>query len=121
MQRLHIRTVLCLVFELAAFEGPLAAYLLRIRALVRNCLPRLRDSDPLTAGVLIKGHYGDARRNPLIKVAPDAAAAMVSYGMAPAARARNQRRGHHERGPGKVRRSASIGSNTGTSKARPAR
>ena len=47
---------------------------------------------PVTAGLLDKSPCGDARSNPLIKIARDAAADMVRYasefGMSPAARAR---------------------------------
>jgi P27 family predicted phage terminase small subunit len=106
MRRLHIRTVLCLIFEARGIRGTARAYCCayaRWRT-AEELLARMRDSDPQTAGVLIKGHYGDARRNPLIKVAADAAADMMSYaaqfGVAPAARGRISAGGTHEPGPG---------------------
>ena len=47
--------------------------------------------DEATNGLLVRGPYGDARQNPLVKIARNAASDMVGYanqfGMGPAARA----------------------------------
>ena len=55
-------------------------------------LARMAESDPVTHALLIKSSDGNPRRNPLVKIAADAAADMVSYagefGMTPVARSR---------------------------------
>jgi len=73
---------------------PLAAYCVayaRWRQ-AEEALAKMGEKDPVTAGMLIKGSLGDARVNPLVRVAASAADAMVSFaghfGMSPAARAR---------------------------------
>lgn len=66
-------------------------------------LARMAAGDPLMAGLLVKGPYGDARRDPLLRVAAAAAADMVraEFGMGPAARARIGTGVGHEPPPGK--------------------
>ena len=55
-------------------------------------LARMAESDPVTHALLIKSSDGNPRRNPLVKIAADAAADMVSlageFGMTPVARSR---------------------------------
>jgi P27 family predicted phage terminase small subunit len=55
-------------------------------------LARMAQSNPVTSGLLIKTAAGDPRRNPIIKVARDAAADMLrfagEFGLTPVARAR---------------------------------
>jgi P27 family predicted phage terminase small subunit len=52
----------------------------------------MAERDPLTSGLLVKRTDGNAARNPLVRIAADAADDMVSFashfGMTPAARAR---------------------------------
>lgn len=55
-------------------------------------LAAMADRDPTTHGLLIRTMDGNARRNPLVKIAADAAADMVrfasEFGLTPIARAR---------------------------------
>jgi P27 family predicted phage terminase small subunit len=55
-------------------------------------LARVAANDPTTHGLLVKRQDGNAARNPLVKIAADAASDMVRYagefGFSPAARAR---------------------------------
>jgi P27 family predicted phage terminase small subunit len=57
-----------------------------------ECIARLAEADPVMHGLLVKGADGNPRRNPLVKIAADAAADMVAYaanfGMTPVARSR---------------------------------
>jgi P27 family predicted phage terminase small subunit len=77
---------------------PLAAYC-QSYAMWRDAeelLAQMRARDPLTKGLLVKTQAGDARINPLAKLARLAARDMVRYsaefGFSPAARARIRRR-----------------------------
>jgi P27 family predicted phage terminase small subunit len=74
--------------------NPLAAY---CQAYARwreaeEVLAEMKARDPLTKGLLVKTVAGDARRNPLVKIAADAAGDMVTYaghfGLSPVARSR---------------------------------
>jgi P27 family predicted phage terminase small subunit len=55
-------------------------------------LARLAESDPTTSALLIKATDGNPRRNPLVKIAADAADAMIrfagEFGLTPVARSR---------------------------------
>jgi P27 family predicted phage terminase small subunit len=57
-----------------------------------EALAKMAEKDPVTGGMLIKGALGDARVNPLARVAANAARDMVAFasqfGMTAAARAR---------------------------------
>jgi P27 family predicted phage terminase small subunit len=73
---------------------PLAAYCeayARWRT-AEEVLARVAANDPTTHGLLVKRRDGNDARNPLVKIAADAAADMVKYaaafGFSPAARAR---------------------------------
>jgi P27 family predicted phage terminase small subunit len=73
---------------------PLAAYCeayARWRT-AEEVLTKMAASDPTTHGLLVKRQDGNAARNPLVKIAADAASSMVRYagefGFSPAARAR---------------------------------
>jgi P27 family predicted phage terminase small subunit len=73
---------------------PLAAYCqscARSRT-AEELIAKMAAKDEATNGLLVKGPYGDARQNPLVKIARNAASDMVGYanqfGMGPAARAR---------------------------------
>jgi P27 family predicted phage terminase small subunit len=74
--------------------GPLSAYCeayARWRT-AEEVLTKMAASDPTTHGLLVKRQDGNAARNPLVKIAADAASSMVRYaaefGFSPAARAR---------------------------------
>ena len=86
LHRLGLLTVLDLM--------PLCAYCVaysRWRT-AEEALARMADADPVTHALLVKGADGNARRNPLVKIAADAADDMVTYagnfGMTPVARSR---------------------------------
>jgi P27 family predicted phage terminase small subunit len=73
---------------------PLAAYCMaytRWRT-AEEALARMAEADPVAHALLIKSADGNPRRNPLVKIADDAADAMVRYagefGMTPVARSR---------------------------------
>jgi P27 family predicted phage terminase small subunit len=55
-------------------------------------MQRMAVTNPVTSGLLIKTAAGDPRRNPIIKVARDAASDMLrfagEFGLTPVARAR---------------------------------
>jgi P27 family predicted phage terminase small subunit len=55
-------------------------------------LARMAERDELTRGLMIKSVDGNPRRNPLVKIAADAADAMIAaaglFGMTPVARSR---------------------------------
>jgi P27 family predicted phage terminase small subunit len=52
----------------------------------------MADNDPVMSGLLVRTTVGDARRNPLVKIAADAAEDMLKFagefGLTPIARAR---------------------------------
>jgi P27 family predicted phage terminase small subunit len=87
--------------------APLAAYCIAYAhwRIAEEKLAEMAARDSVTSGLLIKGAAGDARRNPLVKIAADAAADMVRYagefGMTAVAR---------------TRIAASVGSQPGPSK-----
>jgi P27 family predicted phage terminase small subunit len=73
---------------------PLAAYAVayaRWRT-ADEALARMAEHDAVTRGLLVKSVSGDARRNPLVKIAADAAADMLrfagEFGLTPVARSR---------------------------------
>ena len=73
---------------------PLAAYAMsyaRWRT-TEETLARMAESDPVTHALLVRSTDGNPRRNPLVKIAADAADDMVRYagefGMTPVARSR---------------------------------
>jgi P27 family predicted phage terminase small subunit len=72
----------------------LGAYCMAVSrwATAETSLAQIAEKDPLTHGLLIKAADGTPRRNPLVKIASDAADAMLSFasqlGATPAARAR---------------------------------
>jgi P27 family predicted phage terminase small subunit len=86
LHRLGLLTVL----DVAAFAAYCQAYK-RWRT-AEEALAKMAEKDPVTGGMLIKGSLGDARVNPLARVAANAASDMVSFaaqfGMTAAARAR---------------------------------
>jgi P27 family predicted phage terminase small subunit len=71
-----------------------------------EALMKMAEKDPVTGALLVKGALGDARANPLIRIANNAACDMIRYsaefGLTPAARSR-VRAGvaWRESGPGK--------------------
>ena len=86
LHRLGLLTVLDLM--------PLCAYAVsyaRWRT-AEEALARMAEADPVTHALLVKGADGNPRRNPLVKIAADAADDMVTYagnfGMTPVARSR---------------------------------
>jgi P27 family predicted phage terminase small subunit len=68
-------------------------------------MARMAQSDPATKGLLIKTKAGEPRRNPVLKVATDAASNMLrfagEFGLTPVARARLGAAGWEPAGPGK--------------------
>jgi P27 family predicted phage terminase small subunit len=68
-------------------------------------MARMAASNPATKGLLLKTAAGDPRRNPVIKVARDAAMDMLrfagEFGLTPVARARLGAAGWEPTGPGK--------------------
>jgi P27 family predicted phage terminase small subunit len=75
-------------------EMPLAAYCAAYSRwrLAEEALTRMAAHDPIAHGLLIKTAEGNARTNPLVRIARDAANAMTSvashFGMMPVARSR---------------------------------
>jgi P27 family predicted phage terminase small subunit len=66
---------------------------------------KMASNDPVMQGLLVKGADGDARRNPLIRIARDAASDMLrfaaEFGLTAAARARLGAAGWEPSGPSK--------------------
>jgi P27 family predicted phage terminase small subunit len=59
---------------------------------LQAALARMAANDPLMSGLVVKTCVGDARRNPLVKIASDAASDMLQFnaqfGLTPIARSR---------------------------------